>query len=415
MKKLSRRDFLTKAMACGCGVAAWGAFPKLGLSTAFAETISPMKLVLVNLNGGLDGLAALQPRSGATLSALQSMRPTLCLDPGLLLPADGSYGFHPSLTTMKSIFDEGKLLSVLNVGYQNMSRSHLDAEVAFAQGSVDRLTPVSGGFVNRIGANFGWTSLRAISVSGVDRAFEGGDYRGVQVDGLENFYYHGDFSQSSAENNYRVDTMFALSQDFTPDPNKGKQTDAKLGLELAVNNSDIVHTSFQNASFIQNYPSTYMGKQFRDVEIVLRDPTIDAQIGYMRPIGFDTHSGQGDKLDSLLGEFNAALSAFIANLKARSMWDKTIILVFSEFGRTNRENDSEGTDHGGANSVFLLGGKVNGGVLGSVTPSDLNDNSWLPMKYSVVEVYRRILEKMGLDPDAVFDGTDGPSLAGIFS
>ena len=37
------------------------------------------------------------------------------------------------------------------------------------------------------------------------------------------------------------------------------------------------------------------------------------------------------------------------------------LVTMSEFGRTARENGTGGTDHGHANAMFVLGGRVKGG------------------------------------------------------
>jgi hypothetical protein len=135
----------------------------------------------------------------------------------------------------------------------------------------------------------------------------------------------------------------------------------------------------------------------------------------MRPIGFDTHSTQADKLSSLLSQLNQALGVFVQNMKALSLWNNLIIVIYSEFGRTNAENGSQGTDHGGANPVFLAGGAVKGGnIIGSVVPGNLTSMGWLPMQINIVEVYRRILMKLDLDPNAIFAQPSGPTLEGMF-
>ena len=41
--------------------------------------------------------------------------------------------------------------------------------------------------------------------------------------------------------------------------------------------------------------------------------------------------------------------------------DDVVVVTMSEFGRTARENGNRGTDHGHANAMFVLGGKIRGG------------------------------------------------------
>lgn len=406
---LSRRNFL-KSLACMSSAVALGGFPGMARATALGNST---KVLFLNLNGGLDGLAALQPSSGALYSTLSSIRPTLALTPSSLLNVNGVYGFHPQLTTLKALYDEGSLLPILSVGYENMTRSHLDAEVAFARGVTDRLSPVAGGFLNRLGSYYGWNSLKAVSVSGSDLAFEGGPYRGLQVQNLENLYFRT-FS-SSSEIDDLVERAYAINSSNTNDPNKAGQKSSAQNFAVASDTTDIVHAAVLSANPQFTYPNTQFGKALKDIHILFSSPEIDTQIGYMRPIGFDTHSTQSGRLDSLLQQLNQALSVFVANMKALGLWNNLIIVIYSEFGRTNAENGSQGTDHGGANPMFLAGGPVVGNrIIGSVNSGDLTSMGWLPMHINVVEVYRRILMKLDLDPDAVFAQPSGPTLEGMF-
>lgn len=415
MTSMNRRSFLKNLTACSCGAMAWGVVPGLNMQKALAAGTSDTKVLFINLNGGLDGLYALQPTGGELYSTLSSMRTTLKTDPSQLLATDGRFGLHPNLGFMKTLYDEGKLSAVLNVGYKNMSRSHEEAEVAFARGVPDRLAGSAGGFINRMGDTFGWDSMRAVCLSGSDRSFEGSGYRGTQVWGLEDFYFHGDPSVGWTENNYRTDMLYSLSQDLQTTPGNKFEDDVKANTGILVNNSAIVRDAIDRTTFATPYPRTYFGWQFQDADILFSNPSLGSQVAYMRRGGFDTHSDQKATLDRLLQEFNQGLSAFVSNMKAKNIWNNLIVVVLSEFGRTNSENGSAGTDHGGAITMFLTGGAIRGGIYGETTVADIRDNGWLPMRYNVVEVYRRVLEKMGYDPNMVFAASDGPSLSGLFT
>lgn len=411
MRILSRRDFLKAATYLGAGAVTWGAFPRLANA---ATSGNGTRVLFINLNGGMDGLYALQPSGGQLYSTLATYRPTLALNPASLLTANGSYGFHPNLSMFKSLYDSGKLSAVLNVGYKNMSRSHLDSEVVMARGVPDRLTAASSGFLNRLGAYNGWSSLQAMSVTGTDLAFEGGEFRGVQVGSLADFYFKN-FS-SSQERTHLVDTAYSLALDTPAQEGKPKLSDYADNLTTAADNTDIIKQAVLAHSPAVTYPTTQFGRALKDIDILFSSPELNTQVGYMRCAGFDTHSSQENTLDRLLLELNAALSPFVTSMQSKGLWNNLIVLVYSEFGRTNRENGSAGTDHGGANSMFLLGGAVQGGqIFGDIVNSDLTDYGWLQMKYNVVEIYRRIIARIGLDPDAVFAPNDGASLSGLFT
>jgi uncharacterized protein (DUF1501 family) len=107
----------------------------------------------------------------------------------------------------------------------------------------------------------------------------------------------------------------------------------------------------------------------------------------------------------LLGTLTRALKAFLDDLKSSRLDDRVLILVFSEFGRRVKENDSQGTDHGTAAPVFLAGGQTVGGLVGA-TPSLSNlDDGDVKMSVDLREVYATILENwLGIDSKTVLGG-----------
>jgi uncharacterized protein (DUF1501 family) len=78
--------------------------------------------------------------------------------------------------------------------------------------------------------------------------------------------------------------------------------------------------------------------------------------------GWDTHANQGaDK--GALAQRLAALDNALKSLREGlgSTWDRTVVLVATEFGRTVAINGTRGTDHGTGSAALLLGGAVRGG------------------------------------------------------
>jgi len=415
MGKLSRRGFIKQAAVCACGAAASGLLPDFAVSSAHAAPGNGTKVLFINMNGGWDGLAILQPRSGTLYSTLAPLRPTLALDPSTLLAADADFGFHPLLTTFKSIYDEGRLATVLNVGYQNMSRSHAESEIVYARGIANRFSAGTTGFLNRMGERFSWSPTQAVSVSGSDRAFNGSTYRGTQVNSLSSFRFESDGTQNTHESTYRRDTLYSISQDGVLDSAKPSQQQEKENIGLVVNTVDAVREAITTVVYPTPYPNTGTARRFSDVEVLFSNSSLNSEVAYIRIGGFDTHSTQAASLAGTLPNFNAALGVFINNMKARGLWNNLIIAIYSEFGRTNRENGSGGTDHGGAIPFMLLGGAVNGGMYGSILPTHLTGGGWLPMNYNLVEIYRRILMRMDYDPDQIFETPGGPQLTGLFT
>jgi uncharacterized protein (DUF1501 family) len=87
---------------------------------------------------------------------------------------------------------------------------------------------------------------------------------------------------------------------------------------------------------------------------------------------------------------------------------QVVVLVYSEFGRRVHANGSDGTDHGTAGPVFVLGDRVNGGLYGE-QPSltDLADGD-LKATTDFRDVYAAVLrDVLGSDPERVLDGHTG--------
>jgi uncharacterized protein (DUF1501 family) len=86
------------------------------------------------------------------------------------------------------------------------------------------------------------------------------------------------------------------------------------------------------------------------------------EIAFTEIEGWDTHVAQGGatgQLANRLKELGQGLTAFYHDIGDRM--EDVVIVTMSEFGRTARENGNRGTDHGHANVMFVIGGKVRGG------------------------------------------------------
>jgi uncharacterized protein (DUF1501 family) len=66
-----------------------------------------------------------------------------------------------------------------------------------------------------------------------------------------------------------------------------------------------------------------------------------------------------------MATLNDGLIAFYDDLGNQGLLGDTLILSFSEFGRRITENGSQGTDHGAASAMLVLGGRVKGGLYGT--------------------------------------------------
>ena len=120
--------------------------------------------------------------------------------------------------------------------------------------------------------------------------------------------------------------------------------------------------------------------------------------------GFDLHADEKNAMESLLAKLDEPLSAFARRMTGRDV----VVAVYSEFGRRVQANASDGTDHGTASPMLLLGGGIPGGMYGD-QPSltDLDDGD-LVHTVDFRDVYATLLhDVLGADPAAVLGGWEG--------
>jgi uncharacterized protein (DUF1501 family) len=130
--------------------------------------------------------------------------------------------------------------------------------------------------------------------------------------------------------------------------------------------------------------------------------------------GFDTHADEKAPHSALVGMLDRAVTAFIDRISATEQGKKTTVAIYSEFGRRVKANASEGTDHGAASDVILVGGGVKGGLHGE--PPNLSKLDDGDVKYSTDfrDVYASLLENVLLsDAGRMLEGWKG-RLKGVF-
>ncbi len=143
-----------------------------------------------------------------------------------------------------------------------------------------------------------------------------------------------------------------------------------------------------------SYPATDLANHLRLMARLIK-ANVGTRVYYTKQSGYDTHSGQLGTHAGLLGELAGALKAFLDDLAAAKLAEQVVVLTFSEFGRTVKENGSAGTDHGTSGPVFLAGPGVKAGLAGTM-PSllDLDPKAGdLRRSVDFRRVYATVLEK----------------------
>jgi uncharacterized protein (DUF1501 family) len=116
--------------------------------------------------------------------------------------------------------------------------------------------------------------------------------------------------------------------------------------------------------------------------------------------GFDTHSDEKGPQQGLLEMVDTAVTPFVQEMRGDKYGKNVVTMIYSEFGRRVVANASQGTDHGTAGPVFVLGNPVHGGFYGE-EPSltDLDDGD-LKGRVDFRDIYHELLTKtIKADPE----------------
>jgi uncharacterized protein (DUF1501 family) len=119
---------------------------------------------------------------------------------------------------------------------------------------------------------------------------------------------------------------------------------------------------------------------------------LPTRVYYASQGGYDTHAGQSNAHDRLMGQLSDALAAFVSDLKQQGNFDRVLLMTFSEFGRRLAENANDGTDHGAAAPMFVIGGKVKPGLFGKYSSLSDLDHGDLKFNTDFRSVYGTVLE-----------------------
>ena len=371
MTKVSRRQFIRD------GVAAFTisfAAPAFLSDIARAQGAVGRNLVVVYLNGGNDALSTVVPYTDPFYF---SRRPALAIPAGQVLQigSDSSgktLGFHPRLTGLHDIFNQGRLAIVQRTGYANSSRSHFQGKDIW--GTADPASPSGVGWLGRYL-----------------------DTLPSPVDALAAWNVAQDTPRALISQTVAVPSIPNAGVYSLSSPNGAAEAVRERGTATRMSvyaSADRPHLAFVNASLLGametldrvavvnayapsvTYPTNGFGQALRTVAGSITGG-IGTRVYWVQLSGFDTHANQGNAgtgaYANLMGTFNDGLSAFYGDLRNQGVLNDTLVLQFSEFGRRINENGSggsEGTDHGAAGMMMAMGGGVRGGIFGTAASLD---------------------------------------------
>jgi uncharacterized protein (DUF1501 family) len=406
----TRRDFLRLGLgsqallACGASVPTFLARSAALLADAPARAAGGRVLVVVQLDGGNDGLNTVVPFRD---DVYRRSRPSLALPANQVLRLNDDLGLHPSLTGLKRLHENRQLAVVQGVGYPNPNRSHFESMAIWhtARLDSDAGTP---GWLSRCldrrdtGAGGDVPALH-VSRELLPQSLYGGQRHVPSLDNLEQFRRRLGLPDGPEARSQR-----AALDDIAGRP-RGQPGSL---LQFVERSALITYTSsarlegvLRDGGVGGNYPEFFgLARRLKLIAQLIK-AGLQTSIYYTQLGGFDTHANQLNTHANLLREVGDSLQAFVNDLGASRHGERVVVLVFSEFGRRLAENGSAGTDHGTAAPVLLLGRGVRPGPHGpNPNLRDLHDGD--PQHaIDFRRVYATLLDQwLGGPAEAVLDG-----------
>ena len=369
------------------------ALPLAGMSTQlFAAPAAPAKLLVVFLRGAYDAASALVPLDS---ELYYTVRPNIAIPRAQALALDAQWGMHPALASLMPLWQARQLAFIPYAGSEDSSRSHFESQDRIEAGlaSSGRIDTRSG-FMNRLALALGNSARPWSFTRNLPLVFAGPGQ--VPNLALED-------AGRNAPNARQADLIAAMYR------GNALESSVREGLaarqDMAQSMQGEMQAASRNAIGARGFEA-----QAARLALWMRDK---ADLGFVDVGGGDTHVGQGavsGNLADRLGELARGLASFAQGMGPA--WNKTVVVVMSEFGRTVRENGNRGTDHGHGSVYWLLGGALAGARMAGEQVALTRANLFQDRDLPVLNEYRALLAGLfgrmyGLSPamlDAVFPG-----------
>lgn len=318
----SRRQFLRVA-AGGAGIFL------IGPHLAFAQAATQRRFVFVIQRGAADGLNTVIPYADPAYARL---RGELAIAPADALRLDGSFSLHPALAETAKLYAAGQALFVHAVASPYRDRSHFDGQNVLETGGTAPYE-IKDGWMNRLVAMLPKGGREAIAFAPtVPMALRGP----TEVTS----YAPSVLPPASDDLALRVEQLYAA------DPQLHALWSAAMDARgMAGPGSDSGRR--QDPAALGKMAATFLSQ------------SNGPRIAMIETGGWDTHSAQKARLAQQLRGLDAMVAALQTGLGP--LWNQTVVLVATEFGRTAAANGTGGTDHGTGSSAMLIGGAVQGG------------------------------------------------------
>lgn len=332
---LTRRQFLAGSAVGAASLLIW---PRL----TFAATGADSRFLFVLLRGGLDGLESVPPYGDP---GYQAIRGALALSPSAAKPAhklDNVFALHPSFDYAAQLYAQGQFMPVVAAAPPYWGRSHFQAQNC-----------VENGTAKPDGSQTGWLNRCIASMPGAD---------GLACAAVMPLTMRGSAKVETWSPPLPTEVNPILLQRLQPLYAADTHLAAPFARAVAQQNDSPV----PEASAGMMAKDGRLGKKRQGGLPVMMGAaggfmgkSDGPRVAFVEDDGWDTHANEAAIVTRKIAELDAGLKAF--QQAVGSMWNRTIVIVATEFGRTAHVNGTGGTDHGTGGSMFLAGGALHGG------------------------------------------------------
>ncbi len=402
MDTVTRRKFLIRSgVVGGAALAAGAGAYTLAdiLDTAGERPQAAQTLVVVTLYGGNDGLNTVIPFADG---AYQSARPDLAYAAGEVLRLDDATGLNPALKGLHGLYSQQRLAVVRGVGYPKPDRSHFRSMDIWHTAQPER--PGNTGWLGRWLDTVGGDPRLAVSFENVlPPLLAGASSAGAVV---------GAAGAMKLPRSVPLQTVGALGEAVAGEPPLQARAAAcyadlvrvdQLMRDVKEAAAGEAETADETAKGTGTGGQSALAGQLdlvaQCIEAKVATRAFSVSLG-----GFDTHADEKEPHQALLGILDKAVTAFLDRVKGQEV----VVLIYSEFGRRVKANASDGTDHGTASNVVLIGPGFPGGLHGEQPSLTDLDNGDLKHSTDFRDVYATVLEQvLKADPQRILDGWKG--------
>ncbi len=384
---MNRRQFLK---LCGT-MLLWQLCPRQ-VKTGFSEQREAYRyLVLIELKGGNDGLNMLVPFGD---DHYYRLRPKLAVHRDQVLQVSETQGFNPQLAPLMELWKQRQLAIINGVGYPRPNRSHFRSIDIWETGSSSD-EYLQNGWLARLLPHVSGTQPKAadgVAIGGGVGPMAGNNLNVVVMRNVKRF-----FKRARRIENIEAATDNPALQHLLSVQNNLNRTATQLKQKLDLS-KNLSHP----------FPETEIG---RNLETAARLIASGAEIPAIKVSlsGFDTHANQQNVHQRLLGQLAQAVAVFKDTMQAAGRWQSVVVMTYSEFGRRPAENYSRGTDHGTAAPLFILGGRVVGGLYGNQPSLADLENGDLKFNIDFRRIYTTIARRWwGVNPEFLSGGPYPP-------